>query len=466
MTNLPIPAEALVHHTALLGKTGAGKTSTGKLLVERLAARGERVCILDPIKSDWWGLTSSADGRSAGLPFQILGGPHGHVPLPSSSGRVIGELVASGALPMSILDMADFEPGAHARFFIEFASTLIKRMEGVVNLVLEEAHLFAPKERSGIGDENLAIHWAKTLATAGRSKGIRLILATQRTQALHNAMLGSCETLIAHRLTAPADQEPVVKWLKSNLDKELAARIANPHHHEAAMTRPRILDLYCGAGMVADGLIAAGAEVIGVDIEDQPRYPGPFVRADALEQEGLLRWADGVWASPPCLKDTVMKYAPGAKGDAHPDLITPTRALLRRCGKPYVIENVATAPLLDPVVLNGFMFDLGVEVDGVRYHLQRRRKFETNWPLVAPSFQRRRPVIGVYGGHARCRAASAGGRSTVDFAGVADKTALMRAAMGVERRLTGAEVSQGIPPAYSEYVGRALLAHLELRRTA
>jgi DNA helicase HerA-like ATPase len=72
--------------------------------------------------------------------------------------------------------MADFEPGGQAKFFIDFAPTLLRQMRGVVYLVIEEAHLFAPKERSGIGAENLSIHWAKTLATAGRSKGVRLIL--------------------------------------------------------------------------------------------------------------------------------------------------------------------------------------------------------------------------------------------------------------------------------------------------
>jgi hypothetical protein len=217
----------LAQHTAVLGKTGAGKTITAKLMIEQVAAEGARVCILDPIKSDWWGLTSSADGKRAGLPFQILGGPHGHVPLHSSSGKAVAEIVATGALPLSIIDMAEFEPGGQARFFTEFAPALLRKMRGVVYLVIEEAHLFAPKERSGIGSENLSIHWAKTIATAGRSKGIRLILATQRTQALHNALLGSCDTLIAHRLTAPADQEPVVKWLKANTSKEILAEVSS-----------------------------------------------------------------------------------------------------------------------------------------------------------------------------------------------------------------------------------------------
>ena len=211
-----LPKQSLENHIAILGKTGSGKTSTAKLVVERVVAEGARVCVLDPIKSDWWGMTSSADGKHAGLPFHILGGPHGHVPLHSSAGAAIGEIVATGALPLSILDMSDFEAGGLQRFFVDFAPALLRRMRGVVYLVLEEAHEFAPKERAGFGGENMMVHFAKKLASAGRSKGIRMILATQRTQSLHNALLGSCETMIVHRLTAPADQKPVLNWLKAN----------------------------------------------------------------------------------------------------------------------------------------------------------------------------------------------------------------------------------------------------------
>ncbi|MGH7747902.1 MAG: helicase HerA domain-containing protein, partial [Candidatus Dormibacteria bacterium] len=189
MTHFPIPIGIFDQHVADLGKTGSGKTSTAKLAVEEVA-KDSRVCILDPIKSDWWGLTSTADGKHAGLPFHILGGPHGHVPLHEGAGKAVGEIVASGALPLSIIDMADFPPGGQSRFFVDFVPTIIRRMKGVLYLVIEEAHLFSPKERSGIGVENMSIHWAKTLATAGRSKGIRLILLTQRVQALHNALLG------------------------------------------------------------------------------------------------------------------------------------------------------------------------------------------------------------------------------------------------------------------------------------
>jgi len=225
MTAFKFPDAALSQHIAIVGKTGSGKTSTAKLAVEQVAGAGARVCVLDPIKSDWWGITSSADGKRPGLPFHILGGPHGHVPLHESAGKAIGELVATGALPLSIIDMALFEPGGHAKFFVDFARTLLRKTRGVVYLVIEESHLFAPKERSGIGNENMAIHYAKLIATAGRSKGIRMMVLTQRTQALHNALLGSCDTLIAQRFTAPADQEPIVKWLKANVSKEVREQV-------------------------------------------------------------------------------------------------------------------------------------------------------------------------------------------------------------------------------------------------
>lgn len=222
----PIPEKALASHTAILGKTGSGKTSTEKLIIEHVVAEGARVCVLDTIKSDWWGITSSASGKSAGLPFKILGGPRGHVPLHSSAGKVIGQLVATRKLPLSIIDMADFEAGGIQRFFVDFAQSLFRNIRGVVYLVIEEAHEIAPKERAGFSAENMSIHWAKKLATGSRTKGIRLIVATQRAQALHNAVLGSCETLIAHRLTLDADQEPVIRWLK-NANREMVNQVAD-----------------------------------------------------------------------------------------------------------------------------------------------------------------------------------------------------------------------------------------------
>lgn len=221
-----IPAAALNQHIAILGKTGSGKTSTAKWLVEKHVADGARVCVLDPIKSDWWGLTSSSTGKAAGLPFSILGGPKQHAPLPARSGAVIGALVASGELPLSIIDMAEFTPKEMSAWYLEFAEALFRRMAGVLILVMEEADIFAPKEMLGNrGGENMRLHWSSRLGRAGRSKGIRLVMNCTRVQKIHNDMLGSCETLIAHRFTTPADRKPIIEWLSVNAEKSIVKEI-------------------------------------------------------------------------------------------------------------------------------------------------------------------------------------------------------------------------------------------------
>jgi len=225
----------------------------------------------------------------------------------------------------------------------------------------------------------------------------------------------------------------------------------------------RILDLYCGAGLVADGLIAAGFETIGVDLYPQPHYPGPFIQADATKlDQRFLRYFDAIWASPPCLRDTALRFAPGAKGAAHPELIPPTRRMLVESGLPFVIENVEGAVLFDPVILTGAMFGLGAQVGDRFFHLQRKRQFETNWDLVQPwSPPQPKPIVGVYGGHARVRAASVGGRGTADFIGHSHRD-IMGRAMGIpaDRKITCNEISQGIPPVYAEFVGKQLRDHL------
>jgi hypothetical protein len=239
-----VPAEVLKKHLAIVGMTGSGKTSTEKVIIEQVVAEGSRVCILDPVKSDHWGLTSSASGKSPGLPFNILGGPRGHVPLHSSAGKAIGHMVGQGKLPLSIIDMSDFEAGGLQQFFVDFVPSLMKSMKGVLYLVIEEAHEFAPKEMAGFNKESMGVHYAKKLATASRSRGIRLIVATQRVQSLHNAVLSSCPSLIAMQLAYADDQAPVTKWLKGHVGKDRANEV------EATLA-----SLPVGEGWIASGAL-------------------------------------------------------------------------------------------------------------------------------------------------------------------------------------------------------------------
>lgn len=207
------------------------------------------------------------------------------------------------------------------------------------------------------------------------------------------------------------------------------------------------------------GLHRAGFEMVGVDIVPRGRYPFDFIQADAMSFP--LDGFDFIWASPPCQGYTSMRHAPGAKGA--PLLIDAVRERLIWSEAPWCIENVEDAgwALRNPVTLCGSMF--GLSAQGCR--LQRHRLFECSFPVRQLKCQHdARPVIGVYGGHARRRAASAGGRGTKDV-WIGGHKAAASEAMGIDW-MSLAEMSEAIPPAYAEFIGRAALEHIAACKVA
>ncbi len=232
--------------------------------------------------------------------------------------------------------------------------------------------------------------------------------------------------------------------------------------------KPKLLDLFCGAGGASMGYHRAGFEVVGVDIKPQPHYPFPYIQMDALELmdlfleggqmksqgRGFYEWYgikdfDAYHASPPCqFASTIaiqnrIRY-PG-KYD-HPNLIPDTRLRLQATGKLYVIENVRSFCLVTPVKLTGSWFGLDVKRD---------RFFECNFPAFdTPLSKWQRPrfrsldkrrdgklsaVVGVHG--------------HINYAGEGE---LRRQAMGIDW-MSDAELTQAIPPAYTEYIGKYLM---------
>lgn len=282
------------------------------------------------------------------------------------------------------------------------------------------------------------------------------------------------------------------------------------------MSRPRLLDLFCGAGGCSRGYHDAGFDVVGVDIRPMPRYPYEFHQADALE---YLREHghefDAIHASPPCQAYCALKSMPNAK--EHPDLVGVTREALRESGRLYVIENVPGAPLVDPVMLCGTMFGLQTDCGA---QLRRHRLFETNWLLLcglvcqhrgrrearticvngtgSPLSER---TISVHGTHARDgyltknrvitvtghtpvspRTISVVGHSaprmhrTVTVTGSTPQSNTVRnenretfsieqarKAMGIDW-MPMRYLSQAIPPAYTRFIGAQLMKHLEASR--
>lgn len=212
------------------------------------------------------------------------------------------------------------------------------------------------------------------------------------------------------------------------------------------------------------GYHQAGFEVVGVDIRPQPRYPFKFIQADCLSLDpSFVRGFDAIHASPPCQAHTAMKTMHNAR--EHADLVPETRAMLQASGRPWAIENVVGAPLIDPITLCGTMFGLGVDDADLRRH----RLFELSHPitLVPECRHGARDTIGIYGGHARNRRRSRtigiygegerDSRRKFDK-GVADFTVEQaRDAMGADW-MTLAELCQAIPPAYTRFIGDHLLA--------
>lgn len=212
----------------------------------------------------------------------------------------------------------------------------------------------------------------------------------------------------------------------------------------------RLLDLFCCAGGVAMGYSRAGFEVVGVDIDPQPRFPFEFIQSDALTLDmEFIKSFDVIHASPPC-----QSYSDLAKrnGNAHewPRLVEPVRELLINSGKPYVMENVEGAPLLNPIVLCGTMFK------GLR--VIRHRLFESNIPLITPphgkhpichTFDKRKRQYGKTNEMTDFVSVTGGGNCTVRAASDA---------MGIDW-MTKNEMNEAIPPVYTEYIGKQLMKH-------
>lgn len=213
----PIPEAALAQHIAILGKTGSGKTYTAKGAVENLLGAGARVCIIDPTGA-WHGLRSSATGKSAGFPVVIFGGDHADLPLAASHGEAMAEIIGTTSTP-AIIDTSAMRVGERTRFFADFADALVRKNRGPLHLIIDEAHLFAPQGKVADPQAGAMLAAANNLVSLGRSRGLRIMLITQRPAKLHKDSLTQVETLIAMRLIAPQDRAAVEAWIKDNADE-------------------------------------------------------------------------------------------------------------------------------------------------------------------------------------------------------------------------------------------------------
>jgi DNA (cytosine-5)-methyltransferase 1 len=211
----------------------------------------------------------------------------------------------------------------------------------------------------------------------------------------------------------------------------------------------RLLDLYCKAGGASKGYADAGFDVVGIDIKKQKRYPYEFIQADCLEiikDLDYLRTFDVIAASPPCQTHSRTKHLRDAQGKSTDkvDLIPQTRQALIESGKPYVIENVPGAPLVDPVQFCGSSFGLKV---------RRHRLFESSIKIVGSicDHKTQGKPVGIYGSM----------RDEIPQGGhTAKSIEEARGAMGIDWMIWG-ELVEAIPPRYTYEIGKQLLSVLQ-----
>lgn len=208
----------------------------------------------------------------------------------------------------------------------------------------------------------------------------------------------------------------------------------------------------------------AGFDVVGVDITPQPNYPFTFIQMDAIEylKTHDLSEFDAIHASPPCQRYSRCRALAEARNQGHygehPDLIPITREYLKKTGKPYVIENVVGAELIEPISLSGTQFD--------NLYTQRKRLFESNIPLTPPD---RKPVkkktpsagwgFGKDGFISICGSGGVRGMNNRQI------PLYWGFALGGIDWMTREELAEAIPPAYTEFIGKQLIKYIKERNS-
>lgn len=212
--NLALPADTVTQAVAILAKRRMGKSYLARKLAEGLHAAGQQLVIIDP-KGDWWGIRSSADGKSDGLPILIIGGEHGDIPLDPSAGETIAKLVVEETVSV-LLDLSELRKHEIATFMPAFMEPLYRlkareQYRTPLMVLTDEADAIAPQKPQP--NEARMLGAFNDLVRRGGQRGIGVTFITQRSAVLSKDVLTQAQILIALRVIAPQDLAAIKAWV-------------------------------------------------------------------------------------------------------------------------------------------------------------------------------------------------------------------------------------------------------------
>lgn len=246
-SNLSLPLDTVTQTIGILAKRGAGKTYTAAVLAEEFVDAKLPFCVLDPTGA-WWGLRVLADGKP-GLPVVIIGGRHGDIPLESTAGSLIADVVVDNP-GFYVIDMSLFDSNAQQdRFATDFAERLYRRKQQSrepLHLFVDEADSFAP-QRPYRGQERM-LGAFEALSRRGRIYGIGITLISQRPAVINKNVLSQIEVLISLQTTSPHDRAALEAWAEGHGTsaevKEFMETLASLSLGEAWIWSPSWLEVF------------------------------------------------------------------------------------------------------------------------------------------------------------------------------------------------------------------------------
>jgi hypothetical protein len=213
-SRLILPMDAATQKFAFLGRTGTGKSYAASKLAEQLLINRAQIVAIDPV-GIWYGLRIGADGKSPGLTINLFGGLHGDVPLESTAGALIADLIIDRGIS-SVVDVSQFESDAQkCRFASDFASRLFYRKKaepGPIMLFLEEAQEFIPQNPEK--NETTMLHAFSRLCKIGRNFGIGAAIVSQRPQEINKKVLNMTECMFSFQMTGPQERDTIKRWVQ------------------------------------------------------------------------------------------------------------------------------------------------------------------------------------------------------------------------------------------------------------